>query len=157
MQSDKDNYRTDEDLFVHSELGPLVLAWIAAFNAHDVKQIASFYTQDAELFDSGMKRARRGRDEIIGWFTQRFQKMPAIQYMPTHSFFNAQEAVVCWIASGNTPVLLGQRWLSHPFEVEGVSIFRIQAGSIQWQHGYYDHLQIVERVLPPLRWLPLKL
>jgi hypothetical protein len=33
----------------------------------------------------------------------------------------------------------------------------MEHGLISWQHGYYDHLQVVEKVLPPLRWLPLKL
>ena len=36
-------------------------AWIAAFNAHDVAAIVSLYAPDAELNDSGMKHARRGR------------------------------------------------------------------------------------------------
>jgi steroid delta-isomerase-like uncharacterized protein len=139
------------------ETTTLVTRWIAAFNAHNVDQIVALYTDDAELFDTGMKRIRKGRGEIAGWFTQRFQKMSTIQYAPTRSFFNEGEAVVCWNAHGHTPAILGQRWLSRPFQVEGVSVFRLHAGSIQWQHGYYDHLAVVERVLPPLKWLPLRL
>ena len=140
-----------------NETTTLVTRWIAAFNAHDVEQIVALYTDDAELFDTGMKRIRKGRDEIKAWFTQRFQKMSTIQYVPTRSFFHAEEAVICWIANGHTPAILGQRWLARPFQVEGVSVFRLHAGCIQWQHGYYDHLYVVEQVIPPLRWLPLRL
>jgi hypothetical protein len=104
-----------------------------------------------------MKRVRKGQTAIKIWFTERFQKMSTIQYIPTKSFFHEHEAVVCWIAHGDTPAILGQRWLSRPFRVEGVSVFVISSGRIQWQHGYYDHLSIVEKIIPLLRWLPLKL
>jgi uncharacterized protein (TIGR02246 family) len=135
----------------------LVQQWMAAFNAHDAQRIAALYAEDAELFDTGMKRARRGRAEITTWFTQRFQKMPTIQYTPTQIFLRENEVVVCWMAKGQTPALLHQRWLSRPFEVEGVSIFRLRSNCIFWQHGFYDHLYIAELIFPALRWLPLRL
>jgi uncharacterized protein (TIGR02246 family) len=142
----------------HSEeISTLVHQWMAAFNAHDVERIVALYTEDAELCDTGMKRARQGRKEITIWFTQRFQQMPTIQYTPTRFFFRESEAAICWLAQGKTPAFLRQRWLSHPFQVDGVSIFLVRSGFIYWQHGYYDHLQVAERILPPLRWLPLKL
>jgi steroid delta-isomerase-like uncharacterized protein len=138
-------------------ISTLVNRWITAFNTHNVEQIIELYAEDAELFDSGMKRPRRGRHEITTWFVERFRQMPTIQYTPHKNFFNEREGVIQWIARGHTPPVLRQRWLVRPFEVEGVSIFRMDRGLISWQHGYYDHLHIVEQVLPPLRWLPLKL
>jgi hypothetical protein len=138
-------------------LSLLVDHWITAFNTHNVEQIVSLYSDDAELFDPGMRYPRRGRDAIRTWFTQRFGQMSTIQYTRTNSFLGTNEGAVTWIASGKTPALLRQRWLSQPYEVEGVSIFRVQDGHIHWQHGFYDHLSVVERVLPFLKWLPLKL
>ncbi len=137
-------------------IATLVERWITAFNAHDVAQIVALYTQDAELFDTGMRRVRLGNMEIQRWFTQRFQQMPTIQYTPTSFFFNEDRAAVCWVARGHTPPLLRQRWLVRPFQVDGVSIFIVRSGLICYQHGYYDHLQVAERVLPLLKWLPLK-
>jgi steroid delta-isomerase-like uncharacterized protein len=141
------------------EIAALVNSWIAAFNAHDVERIVALYAEDAELCDTGMRRARKGHDEIRSWFTQRFRQMGTIQYTPTQHFFNEneQEAVVCWLAQGHTPSILRQHWLSRPFQVDGVSVFHMRSGLIHWQHGYYDHLKIVEQVIPVLRWLPLKL
>lgn len=138
-------------------ISALVHRWIAAFNSHDVERIVELYADDAELFDPGMRRPRLGRYEIRTWFLQRFRHMPTIQYTPQQSFFKEREGAVCWITRGHTPPLLRQRWLVRPFEVDGVSVFRVDHGLISWQHGYYDHLQIVEKVFPPLRWLPLKL
>ena len=46
-----------------SLLHPPVNHWVEAFNAHNIAAIVSLYTEDAELFDSGMKHPRRGRDE----------------------------------------------------------------------------------------------
>lgn len=134
----------------------LVKRWIAAFNAHDAAEIVALYGEDAELFDPGMQRPRVGQAEISRWFQQRFQQMPTIRYTPTRFFEHAEGAGVCWIAEGQTPPLLRQRWLSKPFQVDGVSIFVVRAEQIVWQHGYYDHLQIAQNVLPFLRWLPLK-
>jgi uncharacterized protein (TIGR02246 family) len=151
-----DNDKVGEASRNEKVVSTLTQRWIDAFNAHDVTLIIALYGEDAELFDTGMKHARKGRSEITDWFTRRFQQMPTIQYTPTQFFFQEDKAAVCWIAQGHTPPLLRQRWLSRPFQVDGVSIFLIQSGLISWQHGYYDHLQIAERVIPPLRWLPLK-
>jgi uncharacterized protein (TIGR02246 family) len=131
--------------------------WVAAFNAHDVESIVELYAENAELFDSGMRYPRKGRHQIRSWFVQRFRQMPTIQYTPIEYFFNETEGTIHWLARGHTPPILGQRWLVRPFEVDGVSIFHMDDGLITWQHGYYDHLQTLEKVLPLLRWLPLKL
>lgn len=136
----------------------IVNRWIAAFNAHDVAAIVSLYARDAELFDTGMKRSRRGRQEIEQWFTTRFRTMPTIAYTPASHLFTGEQAAVTWTASGHTPRLLGQAWLSRPFQVDGVSIFTLRDGVIQQQRGYYDHFAVVQRALPPLKWLlPIRL
>jgi steroid delta-isomerase-like uncharacterized protein len=136
--------------------GPLQVArtWIAAFNAHDVASIVALYTAEAELCDAGMKRKRRGRQEIEDWFVQRFRALPEINYAPADEIVEGERVAITWTVSGYTPRLLGQRWLARPFVVDGVSIFSIYAGQIARQHGYYDHLAVVERALPFLRILP---
>jgi hypothetical protein len=151
--SNEDDLRSAPDT---KALSTLVSRWIAAFNAHDVERIVELYAEDAELFDTGMRRPRKGRHEITSWFVQRFRQMPTIQYTPLQNFFNEREGTTHWLARGQTPAILRQRWLVRPFEIDGVSIFRMDRGLICWQHGYYDHLQIVEKVLPLLRLLPLK-
>lgn len=141
----------------------LVLRWIEAFNEHNVSAIVTLYTDDAELFDSGMKRPRRGRKEIERWFANRFQSMPSIAYIPiSHLFplyqlYDNEQAAVTWTASGKTPRLLGLPWFSRPFQVDGVSIFTFHEGLIQKQRGYYDHLSLVEQILPLLKILPTRL
>ena len=138
-------------------LYPPVSSWIEAFNAHDVAAIVALYTDDAELFDSGMKYPRRGRAAIERWFTSRFQTMPSIRYTLTGQTFmqeqGATQAAVTWTTSGQGPRLLG--WLSRPFRVDGVSVFTLHEGRIQKQRGYYDHLAALEQMLPPLKWLHL--
>ena len=157
LQMNSDDNKPEGATTSEDEISTLVNSWIAAFNAHDVESIVAHYAEDAELFDTGMRHARKGRHEITSWFTQRFRHMSTIQYTPTQRFLNETEAAICWLARGQTPPILGQRWLSRPFQVNGVSIFLVRSGLIYWQHGYYDHLSIVEQVLPPLKWLPLKL
>ncbi len=142
---------------VHASLHSLVNRWIEAFNAHDVASIVALYTDDAELFDSGMKHPHRGRTEIERWFARRFSSMPTITYTPTHQLFACEYAVVLWTTRGRSPRILGQSWLSRPFQVNGVSVFTLRDGYIQNQRGYYDHLSALGQILPPLTWLPFRL
>jgi steroid delta-isomerase-like uncharacterized protein len=135
----------------------IVNRWIEAFNTHNVPALVSLYMDDAELFDTGMKRTRRGRGEIEAWFTTRFRTMPTIAYTPVSQLFSEKQAAVTWKASGRTPRLLGLPFFSRPFQVDGVSVFTFRDGLIQQQRGYYDHLAVLERVLPPLKLLPGRL
>jgi steroid delta-isomerase-like uncharacterized protein len=128
--------------------------WVEAFNVHDVAAIVALYTEDAVLFDSGMKHPQRGLDEIEHWFRKRFNSMPSITYTLTgQAFVEEGRAAVAWIASGRGPRLLGQTWLSRPFQVDGVSVFTLRNGFICKQRGYYDHLSVLEQILPPLKWI----
>ncbi|MFL5628022.1 MAG: nuclear transport factor 2 family protein [Ktedonobacteraceae bacterium] len=131
----------------------LVNSWITAFNTHDVTAIVSLYAEDAELFDSGMKYPRQGKHAIENWFTQRFQTMPTISYTPIYQIFGEAQAAVTWTARGRSPRILGQAWLSRPFQVDGVSVFTLADGLIQKQRGYYDHLATLEQILPFLKWI----
>jgi len=137
-----------------SLLHPPVNHWIEAFNAHDAVTIVSLYSEDAELFDSGMKHPRRGRDEIEHWFRQRFSSIPSITYTPSGPvLMEERQAIVTWTTTGRIPRLLGLTWLSRPFQVDGVSVFLLRNGLIYKQHGYYDHLSALEQILPPLQWI----
>lgn len=139
---------------MHADWRALVDRWIAAFNAHDVAAIVALYAEDAELLDSGMKQMRHGRAAIEQWFVGRFAGMPSILYTPTsQTLIGQQQAAVTWTAQGRSPRLLGQVWLSRPYRVDGVSVFTLSDGLIARQRGYYDHLAVVEQVLPPLKWL----
>ena len=140
------------------EVRAIVNQWIAAFNSHDVAAIVALYADDAELFDSGMKHPRYGRIEIEQWFTTRFQTMPTFSYTPTSQIAVPGQAVVTWTARAHSPRLLGQSWLSRPFQVDGVSVFTLREGHIKKQRGYYDHLSALEQILPFLKWvLPSRL
>ena len=137
---------------------PVVHRWIDAFNRHQVSDLVALYREDAELFDSGMKRKRRGHREIEAWFSSRFRMTPTITYTPHAQIVSDRQIAVQWTTHGRLERLLGQKWLPRPFSVDGVSIFSIEDGLIQKQHGYYDHLSAVEQTLPPLKWiLPFRL
>src|SRR5260370_22592674 len=93
----------------------LINGWIPAFNTHDVAAIVSLYTDDAELFDSGMTYPRRGKEAIERWFTQRFQTMPTISYTPAYQIIGEAQAAGTWTACGTSPRILAAAWLVRPF------------------------------------------
>ena len=143
---------------IEESAAEVVNQWIEAFNSHNVALIVSLYADKAEMYDSGMKHPRMGRNEIERWFTKRFHDMPSITYTPSTHFYMGEQVAVTWTARGRSPRLLGQAWLSRPFCLDGVSIFTVRAGFIHKQRGYYDHLAALEQILPPLKWiLPLRL
>lgn len=126
--------------------------WITAFNAHDLATIVSLYGDDAELFDSGMTRPRRGQAEIEHWFRWRFSSTP-ITYTPTaQSMTDDGQVVISWRAHGRGPRFLD--WLTNSFNVDGKSYFTLHAGLIQRQHGSYDHLAVLRQIIPLLKWAP---
>ncbi len=86
-----------------TSLRSLVNQWIEAFNRHDVAGIVALYAEDAELFDSGMKRPRHGRQEIETWFHQRFRTMPSITYRLVGQLFAQEQVAVYWTSRGRTP------------------------------------------------------
>lgn len=136
----------------------VVKRWIDAFNQHQASDIVALYARDAELFDSGMKRKRKGHKEISAWFTSRFRAMPTITYMPLDQFVSDEQVAVQWTTHGRIERLLGQKWLARSYEVDGMSVFRFENGLIKKQRGYYDHLSAVEQILPPIKWmLPFRL
>jgi hypothetical protein len=102
-----------------------------------------------------MRRPRRGRAEIESWFRLRFSSMPTNIYSPKDQVLVAEgQATVPWTLYGRGPRLLGQAWLSRPFQVDGVSKFMLRDGRISKQQGVYDHLSVLRQLLPPLRWCP---
>ncbi|MBO0778557.1 MAG: nuclear transport factor 2 family protein [Ktedonobacteraceae bacterium] len=133
-----------------------VSAWIESFNTRDLRRIVSLYSEDAELFDSGMRRPRRGRLEIERWFDLRFNSMPSNIYTPhlSRASMDETQANVPWTLAGRGPRLLGLPWLARPFHVEGVSHFVLRDGLIYRQRGDYDHLAVLKQILPPLALLP---
>ena len=129
--------------------------WIEAFNAHDARAIVALYREDAELFDSGMRRPRRGRREIENWFRWRFSSTPTISYIADRvESKDERRVVVNWIARGRGPHILGTNWLDRPFQVDGESVFKIDAGLIEKQRGSYDHLLVLRQIMPVLKRLP---
>ncbi|MHB8600518.1 MAG: nuclear transport factor 2 family protein [Ktedonobacteraceae bacterium] len=153
MQIDETHeiHGTGENLIAWQSI--LVNQWITAFNEHNVAAIVALYSENAELFDSGMKRPRRGLHEIEHWFTTRFRTMPSITYTPDSQLFTDNQAVVTWTTSGRAPRLLGRNLLRRSFHVDGISLFTLQDNHITAQRGYYDHLSVLEQLLPPLKWI----
>ena len=127
--------------------------WVDAFNQHQVSDLVALYAPDAELFDAGMKRKRRGHEEINEWFTRRFRMTPTITYTSLDQFASDGQVAVQWTTRGRIERLLGQKWLARSYAVDGVSVFCIENGLIKKQRGYYDHLSVIEQVLPPLKWI----
>lgn len=136
-------------------LQPPVSEWIRAFNAGDVEAIVALYTEDAELFDSGMHRPRRGKQEIAHWFRVRFGSMPSNRYLLRGEVqVEGDRVVVPWRLRGRGPRLPGLVSLGRSLHIDGMSYFTLRQGRIYRQQGIYDHLAVLKQLIPIFRFLP---
>jgi len=137
-----------------TNLPPTISQWVESFNTRNVAAIIALYADGAELFDSGMRRPRRGYTEIEHWFSWRFRSTP-LTYTPTEQVrAENDQIVVSWIANGRGPRLFGLPLFARSFQVNGKSYFTLRDGLIQKQQGVYDHMSVLKQIAPPLKWLP---
>ncbi|GCE13794.1 nuclear transport factor 2 family protein [Tengunoibacter tsumagoiensis] len=132
-----------------TRLESLVKQWVDAFNTQNTRALVALYTPDAVLFDTGMRSARRGQQEISIWFTRRFRTLSNLCYTPTGPLLQTEaQGALPWRVQGQGPSLFGQRWPGRSFQVDGLSLFTFKADLIHQQRGYYDHLSVIEQLLP---------
>jgi steroid delta-isomerase-like uncharacterized protein len=129
---------------------PLLEELVAAWNAHDPRQVASFYTEDA-VVESGFAGEvfARGRDEIANAFVAgNFAAIPDWHF-ETRSGYQAGDRIIWeWTYSGTytgqypgLPPGTGQ-----PVSVRGITIFELRDGLIARDVFYDDAFAFLDQL-----------
>lgn len=117
---------------------------MAAWNAHDADQAATFLAEDAVYFDATVGTPQNGkaaaRDNVIKVFVG---AVPDLKWEMTSAPIASADGIVFqWKFSGTN----SGDWSAEtkvtgkPLSFEGVSFIRIKDGKIAYQGGYYDAL-----------------
>ncbi len=122
----------------------IVDGYMAAWNAHDADQAATFLAEDAVYFDATVGTPQNGksaaRDNVIKVFVG---AVPDLKWeMTSAPIVSADGIAFQWKFSGTN----SGDWSAEtkatgkPLSFEGVSLIRIKDGKIAYQGDYYDAL-----------------
>lgn len=122
----------------------IVDGYMAAWNAHDAEQAATFLAEDAVYFDATVGTPQNGkaaaRDNVIKVF---ITAVPDLTWKMTSApIVGADGIAFQWTFSGTNSGAWGPDTpaTGKPLSFEGVSFIRIKDGKIAYQGDYYDAL-----------------
>jgi limonene-1,2-epoxide hydrolase len=111
----------------------LVLAWVEAFNRADADALAAFYTEDA-VNHQVAEAPVAGREAIRTMFRDAFAAAPMVCQVE-NLFEDGAWAILEW---------------KDPLGLRGCGFFRVEAGRIAFQRGYWDKLSFLRQHGLPL-------
>jgi steroid delta-isomerase-like uncharacterized protein len=127
-------------------LPPVLHAWVAAWNAHDVQAIAARYTPDAVYEDVPSNTASHNGD-VAGFLRPFFAAVADVQLTPQHGFATADWAVLEYdFAATNNGFIPGAAAQGKPFAVRIATIFALRGDTIQRSSDYYDAATILAQL-----------
>ncbi len=122
----------------------IVDGYMAAWNAHDAEQAASFLAEDAVYFDATVGTPQNGkaaaRDNVIKVF---ISAVPDLTWKMTSEPIVGEGGIAFqWVFSGTNSGAWSAETpaTNKPLKFEGVSFIRIKDGKIAYQGDYYDAL-----------------
>ncbi len=124
-----------------------ILGTIAAFNAHDAKKLAAFYTADCTMMSptaEGMK-TETGRDAIEKSHTKLFTDVPDVATGLVRVLIKGDQAAYEWIAAGTNTG--GDKPTGKKAGFRAASIAWFDAdGNIKAEHTYIDGVTIATQL-----------
>ena len=131
-------------------IGEMLRAENAAWNAHDVEKIATFYTDDCFKEDIAVGKATRGKEEMKALVAGAFAAIPDMEIELVTLFHCGDWAGTEWIMSGSYssdypgfPQAAGRH-----FSVRGASIMELRDGRISRISDYWNFASFLQQVGP---------
>ncbi len=120
----------------------------AAWNAHDVEKIATFYTDDCIKEDIAIGKSTRGKKEMKALITGAFTSMPDMNIKLVTIFDSGNSAATEWIMSGSysndypgmSPAT------GKNFSVRGATIMELHNGKISRTSDYWNFASFLQQV-----------
>lgn len=132
----------------------LIIAVIAAWNAHDSVRAAQFYAPEYEGVNVGEAAPHYGRDGILRGLDAYFAAIPDLRFTCDEVVIEEERAVVVWTASGtHQGRLMRIPPTGRAVQVRGVSVFATHDGLIVRGLHVWDVAGLLRnlRLLPDLR------
>jgi steroid delta-isomerase-like uncharacterized protein len=113
--------------------------YLAAWNAHDLDKIVSFFTEDCVYENIPRGQTYRGKDELNAWAKGAFDAMPDFKLEVTSLFVSGEWAACEWVMTGTqTGALPDLPATGKSFSVRGATIAQLKDGRILRNADYWD-------------------
>jgi steroid delta-isomerase-like uncharacterized protein len=121
--------------------------YAAAYNAHDVDALLSFYSPDVHFEDVPLGVVAKGKAELAKYLKDTFQAFPDVKLEFT--FFRGTDTWGCaewrWFGSGQASDFAGTRANDRPFDLRGATIMEVKDALTSRACDYYDLKAFVDR------------
>ena len=113
-------------------------AFLAAFNAHDLDTIVSFFADDCELYTPrGTEPSGTcyvGKTAVRAGLATRFAGIPDVHYGEDTHWMSGAHGVTTWLLSGTAKT-------GEPLRVRGVDLLEFREGKIVKKDSYWTILE----------------
>ena len=121
--------------------------YLAAWNAHDVEKIASFFTDDCVYEDVARGAVNRGKEELKAFVSAFFAAVPDVQFEVKSGFGAGDWAGSEWIMTGTrTGAMPGIPATGKSFSIRGASITELQEGKIRRNTDYWNLASLLQQL-----------
>ena len=127
----------------------IVEKWVAAWNSHDVDDIASFYTDDGIHEDVAVGSVFHGKDEIKKGISPLFSACPDFKMELKSIFGNDDRVATEWVQTGTQTEAFGDLKIpatGKSFSVHGASITTLSRGKIARNSDYWNLLTMLQQI-----------
>ena len=123
-----------------SVIGALITRYVAAANAHDAVEAASFMAPDVQFEDIAMSEVLYGRDAVRDYFERGSQTLSSnVDVEVVSTAGELSDVTIEWVLSGThdggTPTMPAT---NRPFKIRGVSVAKVVDGEFASYRDYYD-------------------
>jgi steroid delta-isomerase-like uncharacterized protein len=108
---------------------PMLRAFLAAFNAHDVDAIMEFFTEDC-VFDTPRGQRLVGKEQVREGIQARFDGIPDIRYEDDRHWTAGDRAASEW-------TIRGTQATGQPIEVRGCDLFELSGDRISRKDSFW--------------------
>ena len=132
-----------------ADIEKMIKNYIAAWNSHDAKKIASFFTEDGVHEDIAIGSVYHGRNELKAGLIPLFAACPDFK-LEIKSLFSTTDFVAQeWVMTGTqTGALdgLGIPATGKSFSIQGASITKLRRGKIARNTDYWNLMSMLQQL-----------
>jgi steroid delta-isomerase-like uncharacterized protein len=125
----------------------LVAEYRAAWNAHDVDKVMTFFTDDCEYEDAIMREVVRGKPEMRAYLVEWLAVFPDLSFEVKNHYVGPEGGGAEFTFSGtHTNPVMGLPATNKPFTVRGASILELRDGKIRREADYWDAASFMTQI-----------
>ena len=131
-----------------TEVKTMVNEYMAAWNAHDINKILSFFAEGCVFEDLALGVVSNGKKELAAFLPSRFVDIPNVRFDLKSVFGSGAWLGMEWVMSGTFAhsSIPGMPATRKTFSVRGAKIAQLRNGKITRETDYYNLATLLQQV-----------